>query len=129
MKQYGRNLSTQPEASEYSEHLALMDWIKLHPILKDLVIHIPNEGIRTRNYGAKLRRLGMRSGVSDLFIPYPTSKYHGLWIELKRKNNRDRPVAQVEWVNRMLKFGYYADFALGWEHAAGIIEKYLKNEI
>lgn len=114
-----------PIAKEKSEHSALIKWISYHPILKDLAVHIPNEGKRHPILGANLKRLGMRKGVSDIFIPYPTSSYHGLWIELKREKKYRIEKEQKEWIDKMNELGYYATFAFGWIEAKNIIEFYL----
>lgn len=56
------------------------------------IMHIANERNTKRkvagkwittNEGAKLKKMGVRKGVADLFIAEPVSQYAGLWIELK----------------------------------------------
>jgi VRR-NUC domain len=74
------------DISEESIQKAVMQWINLNPILRASVIHIPNEGKRTSSYGKSLKDMGMRAGVSDLFIAMPRHGYNGAWIELKSKN-------------------------------------------
>lgn len=71
------------EESEDSIHLTVMELINHDPLLRDYVIHIPNESKRTPRYGARLKRMGMKSGASDLFIALPRHGYHGAWIEIK----------------------------------------------
>lgn len=63
-----------------------MEWVRLDPVLRMCVIHIPNEGKRTSRYGKSLKDMGMRPGVSDLFIAMPRHGYSGAWLELKSKN-------------------------------------------
>lgn len=60
------------------------------------VVHIPNEGKRSERYGAELKRLGMRKGFPDLFIPQSKKGYHGLFIELKRDITRKPTKDQLE---------------------------------
>lgn len=77
------------EISEKSMHKTIINWIKVHPKLKNmcrLIIHFPNEGKRSNRYGKLLKELGMRAGVSDLFIAIPNHNYGGAWIELKSKD-------------------------------------------
>lgn len=114
--------------TETQEHIALMDWVNLHPVLKRLMIHIPNEGKRSPWLGAKLKRMGLRKGVSDFFLPFPRSKYHGLWIELKRDAKSAKTPEQIEWIDYMKALDYAAHFAYGFESAQSIILDYLKLE-
>jgi len=72
--------------SESSIQKAIIKWVSLHPSLRNIVIHIPNEGKRTASYGKSLKEIGMRPGVSDLFIAMMRHGYGGAWIELKSKN-------------------------------------------
>jgi VRR-NUC domain len=71
---------------EESIHKTVMEWVRLHPILKGLVLHFPNEGRRTKRFGGLLKDLGMRAGVSDLLIAMQRHSYGGAWIELKSSN-------------------------------------------
>jgi len=115
-------------SEERLEQEALMEWINYQPLIKDICIHIPNEGKRSPRIGAKLKRQGMKAGVSDIFIAYPTKRYHGLWIELKRKKRYRCTKEQQIWIDRMNELGYFACFAFGWEHAKDIIENYLQDK-
>lgn len=71
------------EPSESSIQKAVMEWVNLHPVIKKFIIHIPNEGKRTARYGKSLKDMGMRAGVSDLFVAMQRHGYIGAWIELK----------------------------------------------
>lgn len=51
---------------EEDEQIAVVKWCDM---LKIPVIHIPNEGKRSAQMGAKLKRMGLRLGVPDLLIP------------------------------------------------------------
>ena len=74
--------------SENSIQKAVIQWVNLQPRIKKFIIHIPNEGKRTKQYGKSLKDMGMRPGVSDLFIAMPRHNYYGAWIELKSKNGK-----------------------------------------
>jgi hypothetical protein len=114
-------------ATEEQEHLALMQWARLHPICKEYLIHIPNGGYRHKGEAKKLKAMGVKAGVSDFFLAYPCSLYsYGLWIELKRNNLLCKPtVLQQKWLIKMKDAGYVSAVAYGWEHAKQIIEDYL----
>jgi hypothetical protein len=71
------------DVSEESIQKTVIEWVRLNDCIKDLVIHIPNEGRRSERYGRVLRDMGMRAGVCDLFIAMQRHGYGGAWIELK----------------------------------------------
>jgi len=117
--------------SENQEQRALVKWLSMHPVLKDYYLKNNNEGKRTEAQGWNLKLMGLRSGVSDLFIAYPTNRYHGLWLEVKRniiyspsQKKNDTWIAQQEWIDRMNDIGYFATFCFGWEDGKRIVEEY-----
>lgn len=69
--------------TETSHHIGLIHWAKTQPILSDYLIHIPNGGYHHPREAKKLKKMGVKAGVSDLLLAYPNDYYHGLWIELK----------------------------------------------
>lgn len=118
--------------TENQEQRALVKWLSFHPTLKHNFCKLHNEGKRTEGQGWNLKLLGLREGAHDLLIYYPTNKYHGLWIEMKR-NKRYTPserstktwVAQENFQERVKSVGYAAFFCYGWENGKKIIEDYL----
>lgn len=113
-------------ATESQEQRALFEWAAYHPICSKYLIHIPNGEKRDIGTAIKLKKMGVKKGVSDLFLAYPFCLWHGLWIELKRKNaSRVIFGAQNDWLHEMNNLGYVAVFAYGWEHAKNIILHYL----
>ena len=92
--------------SEEGIHKAIMDWVRLHPSIVKLVMHFPNEGKRTPSYGRMMKDLGMRAGVSDLFISMARHGYHGAWIEFKTPTGVVSP-AQKAFLLDMKQQGYY----------------------
>ena len=63
---------------------------------------IPNGA--TKRMGL-MKKNGMRKGVSDLFLAYPTKRYHGMYIEVKFGNRPLRP-EQEEWLDAVDELGY-----------------------
>ena len=122
-------LDWQP--TEEQEQAAVMEWRELmqyqFPDLEDL-IHIPNGGLRSKSEAVRFKRLGVRPGVSDLFLPSPVGKYHGLWIEMKRKKGGRLEPEQKDWIERMNRKGYLALVAHGAEEACDMIYQYLTGE-
>jgi hypothetical protein len=118
----------QWQPTEEQEQAAVIEWRDLmavqFPALEDL-IHIPNGGLRSKSEAVRFKRLGVRPGVSDLFLPEPVGKYHGLWVEMKRQEGGKLSPAQKDWLDRMNRKGYLAVRANGAEEACDIIYKYL----
>lgn len=112
--------------------MALVRWLSYHPIVRDYFCKNDNEGKRTPAQGRMLKLMGLRPGVSDLFIYFPTKTYSGLWLEVKRdkkytKSERSTPtwVAQEKFQENVKGVGFAAYFCYGWLDGKGIIENYL----
>lgn len=76
--------------SEDTEQMRVMDWAASAaarwPELRWLY-HTPNGGMRNSREAVKLKRVGVKKGVSDICLPYPHGRYHGLYIEMKYGRN------------------------------------------
>jgi len=110
---------------EEAEQIALFDWIRLHPNIAPYAFHIPNERKTSKQHGYKLKRMGVKPGVSDIFIAIPSLEYYGLFIELKAGKNKATPV-QNQFLDDMREQGYQAVCLTGFEEARMFIESYLK---
>ena len=114
--------------SEDEEQIALFRWTEYQknrvPEL-ELLFHIPNEGKRSPQVGSKMKKMGMKAGVPDLFFPVPRGKYHGLFIELKAGKGRATE-NQKAWLKRLSRQGYCAAICYGWQEAANCIQEYLR---
>lgn len=95
-------------------------------LCKIKVVHIPNEGKRSKSYGGKLKKLGMSNGFPDLHFPKALNGYHGLYIELKRDEQAKPTPEQAEWVEYLNSQGYYAVICYGVASAIKEINKYFK---
>ena len=114
--------------SEAEEQMAVIKWAELmsnkHPCLKWLY-HTPNGGSRNVAEAANLKRMGVKAGVPDLCLPYPSNGYHGLYIEMKRDGGR-LTAAQREYLAWLNENGYRAVVCYGTEHAINVLEYYLR---
>lgn len=119
-----------PVPTESEEQQALFDWAKLqygkYPELRALY-HIPNEGKRSKATGARLKREGMKDGVSDNCLPVKRGGYGSLYIELKRIKGSKVTPEQREWIELMQEVGNAAYICYGWEEAAKKIVEYLEG--
>lgn len=113
---------------EDDEQIALFKWAfyaqSMYPELK-WMFHIPNGGKRRVTEAVRLQQMGVKSGVSDVFLPCARGGYHGLWIEMKSQTGR-ATANQREFLDAMEKAGYMGEVCYGCEEAITLIKKYLK---
>lgn len=109
-------------SSEEAEQIAVIEYCDLLGIP---VTHSANEGKRSKSYGAKLKRMGLRPGFPDLLITRARGGYHGFAIEMKYGNNK--PTSdQKEWLRRLSQEGYATAVCYTAADAIRLIEKYNK---
>ncbi len=125
-------ISEMPVPSESEEQQVLFEWVEAHrykyPEL-EAFYHIPNEGKRSKYEGARLKKEGLKEGVSDNCFPVKKGEYGSLYIELKKRQDGVVSKAQSEWTELMRAVGNAAFVCFGWEEAAKVIEDYLEGKI
>lgn len=118
-------------SNEDKEQILVMDWAKMsegkYPELKWL-FHCPNGGSRNVVEATKLKRMGVKSGVSDLYLPYPKGSYIGLFIEMKYGNNKLQD-SQKEFLKDMSENGHYVITCYKAEDAIETIKDYLNQKL
>jgi hypothetical protein len=123
-------------ATEKQEQRAIVKWLSVHRKLSRYYFKITNEGNRTPAQARNLKLEGLRPGVSDIFIAYPTSIHHGLFLEVKRNmnyppsaKNSETWLLQEEWLTRVKSVGFEGRFCYGFDDAIKIIEEYLHADV
>lgn len=93
----------------------------------DYTYAVPNGGSRHPLEAAKMKKQGVRAGVSDLVIALAHGGYHGLYLEFKATPPHDAAVAdsQQEWLARVEQAGYCAALARGLDEAKAVIREYM----
>jgi len=113
---------------EDKELEAAFDYIRLKG-WNHFTWHCPNESARSPRLGAKLKRMGLLPGVSDIFIAKPMRNYSGAFIELKslqKTQQYGKPTpAQLAFIRTMNEHGYYATVANGLDRCIEIIDWYM----
>lgn len=76
--------------SEAQHQAAVIKWTQQPAIRSQwpelaLLHHIPNGGTRDPVEAKHLKQQGVKNGVPDLCLPVPRGRYHGLYIEMKRR--------------------------------------------
>lgn len=112
--------------SETTEQIELFNWARrwerYEPALS-LLYHIPNEG--KRQNGGVLKAMGLRPGVPDVALPYPSVHgHHGLYVEMKYDKNTPTK-EQREYMRMLQAAGYRTAVAYSAEEAKDIIRSHL----
>ncbi len=114
--------------SEDTEQIRLMQWAqwneRRYPELRWLH-HIPNGGSRTKQEAVKLKQMGVKAGVSDLCLPFPKGKYHGMYIEMKFDTNRTTK-EQDEFLDTMQDAGHLVMICYSTEAGIEALMNYLE---
>lgn len=123
--------------NEELEQKIIFDWANFnlakYPMLRFL--NSSANGMKTTIKTAiRAKKTGMKKGYPDIFLPHPNKDYHGLFIELKRKENKTLKLSkgrvtpeQVQWINYLNSVGYLAIIAYGAEEAINAIKDYLNT--
>lgn len=95
------------------------------------LLHIPNEAKRHAGGWIKLKQIGLIKGASDYFLAIPTKHYHGLFIEMKRREKSKSKVSveQKRFIERQIEKGYYGKACYGAGEALDLVARYLSDEI
>lgn len=113
--------------TEHDHQKALIKWARYneqrHPALQ-LLFAVPNAGKRSRAVAGRMIAEGLKAGVPDLCLPFPSGQYHGLFIEMKV--GRNKPTAnQVRWIEDLRSAGHRVEVCFSWDQAKDVIEDYL----
>lgn len=84
--------------------------------------HTPNESKATAAYRAKLKALGLSSGVPDLIIvtPPPCGGFVGAALELKAEKGRLSDT-QKEWLQTLSGYGWATACTKGYQESIDIL--------
>jgi len=117
--------------SEDAHQSALIAWsesseaVNKYPMLKWLFA-VPNGGKRSGSTAALMKRTGVKSGVLDLILLYPSNRYHGLAIELKYGRNKPTK-EQQDFIWHHEPLGYRCVVCWSWLDAKREIINYLSE--
>lgn len=108
--------------SETDEQITVVEWCEA---MRIPIAHIPNEGKRSPVAGRIMKRMGLRKGFPDLFVPLPKGGFHGLLIEMKAKGGKTTK-EQEEWLDLLNQNGYAVTIAFGADEAIRKIKRYVR---
>lgn len=115
-------LAKKNKLTEAQEQIVFVQWLD---IMQIPYYHVPNGGFRTDSEGAKFKRMGVKAGIPDICIVRACGKYHGAYIELKRKGGATSK-SQVDWLEILANEGYYVKVAFGADEAMLATKEYLR---
>lgn len=87
----------------------------------------------------RVKRIHPKRGYPDMFIAKPSGNYAGLFLELKAEGvsvlkkdgtlrKDDHLLEQFKFMKELIKVGYKANFAIGFDDAIKQIEGYLNGD-
>ena len=117
--------ASRPPKTESEHQLVVMTYCRTHNDKRLAnAFHIANGGMRSKREASELKSIGVKPGVSDLFLPIMCGGKGGLWIEMKTPDGR-LSAEQQAWLNEMNESGYEAHVCYGWEEAVQKIDEYI----
>lgn len=120
-----------PTESEEQRTFFELARLSLKPDIFDLLWATPNGGLRDIRVATTLKSEGVKAGVPDITLAYPTDKYHGLFIELKRQKGGRTSKEQEHMIRLLRERGYRVEVCKGCNEAIATLASYLgiKNPI
>jgi hypothetical protein len=95
-----------------------------YPKLKNLLFHVPNGGHRNIREAYRLKKQGVRPGVSDLILLIPKGNFHGMCIEIKSEKGKLSD-NQKEWLESVQNNGYLTIVCFNFNSFKCYIDAYL----
>ena len=115
------------KGTEHAHQVSLFMWLASirtqYPETR-WVYAIPNGGERNPIVAGRLKAEGVKSGVSDLCLPFAKRGYHGFYIEMKKPGGKETP-QQVEFGKFLTEQKYLYTMCDSWEKARDAIQWYL----
>lgn len=126
-------------SNEHLEAVAFNQWAKLsekkYPAL-NMLFAIPNGGklpytkiARGKIFSPQrllLVQEGLKKGIPDYFLAWPSNGYHGLFIELKYGKNKCS-LEQLDWIDKLRVADYMVEVCYGFEKARDMVIDYLNG--
>jgi hypothetical protein len=105
---------------EYPVHIAIADMLRMALLPGWVWFHVPNGEQRSKAAGGRLKRMGVRPGVSDFLLVSPFgAQLHAL--ELKRKH-KSPSSDQTKFLQAIVDAGGRAEWCDTFEDAVEVLE-------
>lgn len=103
--------------TEYQICCAIKDFADYNQIV---LIHVANEGARSKFTGHRLKRIGLMPGFADYFGPQGNATHKGLFLEVKTIKGKPT-IAQKSFIDMVNNEGYYGTIAYGLDACLEVI--------
>lgn len=121
--------STLPIPTESAEQKGVIVWWSYvcagYKLDEKLLMACPAQAARTPQGGARIKAEGYRAGTPDLFLAVARKGFHGLHVEMKRKDGGRLNESQKEMLFLIGEQGFSTAVAHGADQARKIIAEYL----
>lgn len=114
--------------SEADIQEAFFKAISCYPTIRKRCFHIPNGGKRSISQAVALKRQGVLSGVSDVFVAIPNRVFNGSWIEFKCGRNV-LTENQAIFFDEMRDSGFDCQVFYTWHEAFDYLKEYLTETV
>ena len=122
---------------EQTLQIQIFQWASLKKsVFPELrLLNASQNGLKTtsRLAGYRAKIAGLKKGFPDLFLPIARHGYHGLFIELKTKENKALGIKkgvlskeQKTWLDDLNTQGYLAKVCYGYDDCIATLENYIK---
>ncbi len=112
------------DPSEHTEQTKLVGRIRsFYPWA--LVFAVPNGGKRGKREAVRLKDEGVLAGIPDLVVAEPRGRYHGLYIEMKRRKGGRVTEEQRDKIRKLRRRGYKVLVGHGVDDVWPAVEAYL----
>lgn len=117
-----------PPPLEHDIQTAFIHWVRLAEKMDwrlQLLFAVPNAAKRNPVVAARMKREGLRAGVPDTMLPYPSGPFIGLAIEFKRPG-KTTSESQDEYIPLLVKAGWLVAICTDAEAAIRTVQDYLR---
>ena len=112
------------DPSEHCEQTKLVGRIRsFYPQV--LVFSVPNGGKRGKREAVRLKDEGVLAGIPDLVVAEPRGRFHGLYIEMKRRKGGRVTEEQRDKIRKLRRRGYKVLVGHGVDDVWPAVEAYL----
>lgn len=119
------------KGTEHAHQTALFMWLATmapqYPEVK-WIFAVPNGGDRNPITAARLKAEGVKSGVSDICLPFARQGYHGFFLEMKKPGGKESPT-QKEFGAFLKSENYLYTMCDSWDKARDAIQWYLGQQM
>lgn len=122
-----KNAQTPVQPSESTEQIkTVLKFSMFYPKEAQLLIAIPNGSYRKPLEAIRLKREGVKPGMTDLMLLMPCGGFHGFCLEMKRADGGAISAAQKKMHTLLAEQGYSVKICSGATEAYAALESYLK---